>query len=82
MTTSTFLDEDICRIIESALPGPVGGGVTPSSRLRADLDVDSIALMSIVFLLEEHTGVDVLDHVEDVIEAEHVSDLIAIVRRG
>jgi hypothetical protein len=82
VTSSSTLDEGICRIIGSAVPGPAGKSVTPSMRLRGDLDIDSIGLMSIVFLLEEETGVDVLDRVDDVIGAEYVSDIIEIVRQG
>ncbi|HYI62227.1 MAG TPA: acyl carrier protein [Acidimicrobiales bacterium] len=80
--TSSTLDEGVCRIIGSAIPGAAARGVTPSMRLRGDLDIDSIGLMSIVFLLEEETGIDVLDRVDDVIGAEYVSDIIEIVRQA
>lgn len=75
-------DEAICRIIESALPDELPrGGITATMDLR-DLGVDSLGLMSIVFLLEEHTGVDTFGYVQEFIEAERVSDIINIMRQG
>jgi acyl carrier protein len=50
--------------------------------LRADLGIDSVGLMSIVFLLDEQAGVDAFSHVQAFISAEYVSDIITIVRQG
>ena len=50
--------------------------------LQGDLGVDSVGLMSIVFLIEEQTGIDAFDYVQDFISAEYVSDIIAIVQQG
>jgi acyl carrier protein len=58
------------------------GGVTPSMNLRSDLGIDSLALMSIVFVLEEQAGIDSFSHVQRFISAEHVSDIIDIVRQS
>jgi acyl carrier protein len=82
MSTGAITDDAICRIIESALPKVGKGGVSSSMSLQADLGVDSIGLMSIVFLLEEKTGIDAFDHVQQFIGARYVSDLITIVRQG
>lgn len=82
MSTGTLTDEAICQIIEGALPRVAKGGVSSSMRLQADLGVDSIGLMSIVFLLEEKTGIDAFDHVQEFIGAHYVSDIIAIVRKS
>jgi len=78
--TGTITDATICRIIAGAVPR--AGSITPSMSLQADLGVDSVGLMSIVFLLEEHTGIDAFEYVQEFIAAEYVCDLIAIVRRG
>ena len=82
MSMVTLTDDAICRIIESALPIATKGGISSSMSLQADLGVDSIGLMSIVFVLEEKTGVDAFNHVQEFIAARYVSDIIAIVRRS
>ena len=80
---SPVTDEGICRIIGSVLPkSTVRGGVTPAMNLRGDLGIDSVGLMSIVFVLEEKTGIDAFSHVQEFISAEHVSDIIDIVRQS
>jgi len=50
--------------------------------LHRDLGVDSVGLMSIVYLIEEHTGLDTFSMVDDFVSAEHVSDILALVRQG
>lgn len=82
MTLTTISDEAICRIVGSASPRAGKTGVTPAMSLQGDLGVDSVGLMSIVFLLEEQTGLDAFEYVQDFIAAEYVSDIITIVRRG
>lgn len=80
---STVTDKGICQIIAEVLPkAAVKGGVSPAMDLRGDLGVDSVALMSIVFVIEEKLGFDAFSHVQEFIEAERVSDIIDIVRRG
>lgn len=72
-------DDRICRIIGSAVPGGVKS-VRPSMDLRRDLGIDSVGLMSIVYVLEEQTGLDAFAHVEEFVRATSVADIIAIVR--
>lgn len=50
--------------------------------LHRDLGVDSVGLMSIVYLIEEHTGIDTFSRVDAFVSAQHVSDIIEIVRQG
>jgi hypothetical protein len=50
--------------------------------LRADLGIDSIGLMSVVFMLEEEAGIDAFSHVQQFIGAEYVADIIKIVRQA
>jgi acyl carrier protein len=81
--TAPVSDEAICRIIGSAIPRSAAkNGVTPAMSLRGDLGIDSIGLMSIVFVLEEQVGIDAFSHVQQFISAERVSDIIEIVRQG
>jgi acyl carrier protein len=78
---SRTAEETVCLVIGQALPGAAIGTVTPSMDLRGDLGVDSVGLMSIVFLLEEETGIDAFALAEDFVAAERVDDIVAIVRR-
>jgi acyl carrier protein len=81
--SKTITEEAVCQTIGSVLPKSAAkGGVTPGMDLRADLGVDSIGLMSIVFVLEEQFGIDAFSHVQEFISAERVSDIIDIVRQG
>jgi acyl carrier protein len=83
MSSAQITDEAVCEIIASVLPKSAAkGGVTASMSLRSDLGVDSVALMSIVFVLEEQAGIDAFNHVERFISAERVSDIIDIVRES
>jgi acyl carrier protein len=83
MKKTQVTDETICQLIGSTLPKSARKRpVMPSMDLRGDLGVDSIGLMSIVFLLEQEAGVDVFSHVQEFISAERVSDIIDIVRQS
>jgi acyl carrier protein len=75
-------DGRICQIIGSAVSPGTSREVLPAMHLHRDLGVDSVGLMSIVYLIEEHTGIDTFSRVEDFVSAQHVSDIIAIVRQG
>ena len=50
MRASAVTDEAICRIVATAC---ATSGVTPEMSLRGDLGIDSLGLMSVVFLLDE-----------------------------
>ncbi|MEO3787442.1 phosphopantetheine-binding protein [Actinocorallia sp. B10E7] len=76
-------DERVCELIGSVLPrASAKGGIKPSMSLRSDLGVDSVGLMSIVFVLEEQAGIDAFGYVDRFVKAEYVSDIIDIVREG
>ncbi|MCD0453405.1 acyl carrier protein [Actinocorallia sp. API 0066] len=76
-------DDGLCALIATVLPRAAArGGVKPSMSLRADLGVDSVGLMSIVFVLEEQVGIDAFGNVDRFVSAEYVSDIIKIVREG
>ena len=83
MSNATVTEETVCKIIASVLPrSSVKGGVTPSMSLRGDLGIDSVGLMSIVFVLEDQAGVDTMNHLEEFIAAEYVRDIVAVVLDG
>ncbi|WP_069768144.1 MULTISPECIES: acyl carrier protein [unclassified Streptomyces] len=76
-------DDEICRLIASVLAKKAAkNGVSPEMSLRADLGVDSLTLMSMVFVLEEKTGIDAFGRVEQFVGAESVADIIKIVRES
>jgi acyl carrier protein len=80
---SALTDEAVCRLIGTAVAGAgAKSSITPEMSLRADLGVDSMGLMSLVFMLEEKTGIDVFSHVQEFISAEYVSDIIKIVQHS
>ncbi|HEV2377244.1 MAG TPA: acyl carrier protein [Streptosporangiaceae bacterium] len=79
----TMTDEAICRLIGTVVGRAAGkSGVTAGMSLRSDLGLDSIGLMSVVFMLEEQTGIDAFSHVQEFVGAEYVSDIITIVRQA
>lgn len=83
MSGNVVTDETVCRIVASVLPADVTkAGVAPGMDLRADLGMDSVGLMSVVFLLEEEVGIDAFAYVQEFIEAQRVADLIQIVRKA
>ncbi|GLZ51893.1 acyl carrier protein [Actinomycetospora sp. NBRC 106378] len=76
-------ESTVCSIIASVLPrASVQGGVEPSMSLQGDLGLDSVGLMSLIFVLEEQTGVDTMSCLERLIEAEYVRDVVDIVCHG
>ncbi|WP_058041424.1 acyl carrier protein [Streptomyces roseifaciens] len=76
-------DDEICRIIASAIAQKAAKkGVSPEMSLRGDLGVDSLTLVSIVFVLGEKTGIDAFGRVEEFVRAESVADIIKVVRQS
>lgn len=83
MNKEPVTDEAICQVIGSVIPKAAAkSGIAPSMKLRTDLGIDSLMLMSIVFVLEEKLGVDAFSRVEQFVSAEYVSDIIKIVRQS
>jgi acyl carrier protein len=78
--STTVTAEAVCSIIAGTLPPATAkGGVTPSMSLRGDLGIDSMGLMSLVFVLEEQTGIDAMSCLDRFIAAESVADIVAVV---
>lgn len=83
MSGVPLTEETVCKLIGSVLPkSATKRGVAPSMNLRSDLGVDSVGLMSIVFVLEEQAGIDAFSHLDRFIQAQQVSDIIDIVRQS
>jgi acyl carrier protein len=80
--SGVLTDTKICSIIGSAIAHEDKDHIVPSMDLRRDLGVDSVGLMSIVYVLEEQTGMDAFSHVDEFIGAEQVADIIEIVRQS
>jgi acyl carrier protein len=74
--------EEVYRIIGSATGDRSRCPITPSTDLRRDLGLDSIGLMSIVYLLEDKTGFEAFDFIDDFIAAETVEDILVILRES
>jgi len=73
-------DAKVCDVISRAI-GVSPAVVLPSTSLRGELELDSVGLLSIAFILQEQIKIDAFDHARDFIEAETVSDIIGVVRR-
>lgn len=82
MSAVPLPSEEVYRIIESATGRRSRSSITPATDLRRDLGVDSVGLMSIVYLLEEKTGFDAFDYIDDFIAAETVEDILDILRQS
>jgi acyl carrier protein len=82
MSAIPLPSDEVYRIIDSATGGRSRSPITPSADLRRDLGVDSVGLMSIVYLLEEETGFDAFDYIDDFIAAETVEDILDILRQS
>jgi hypothetical protein len=82
MKKRSITDRMICQIISTAITHGKEEDIVPSMDLRRDLGIDSVGLMSIVYVLEEHTGMDAFRYIDEFIGAEYISDIIEIVRQS
>lgn len=81
MSGGVVADKAVHTIIASVLPpSATAAGIAPGMDLRSDLGLDSVGLMSIVFLLEEELGIDAFGQVQEFIDAQTVADIVQIVR--
>lgn len=74
MTTLQKVGEIIVKVKRNAI---AASAIKPESRLREDLDLDSIALVEAVVLLEEAFKVNVSQ--QDVVLLKTVADVVAYV---
>lgn len=70
-------------IIKSLVPRKIKNSVSINSRLREDLGLDSMKLISLAMNLEEKTGIDLIKSSDeiDLINIITVSDVLAIVNK-
>ena len=68
-------------LLDTSFPGRSNGAITPNTDLVADLDVDSMAMASLIFSIDEEFAVGT-DHLGDlIVNCRTVGDLISAVER-
>ncbi len=71
----------VLSLLEASFPGRGTGPVTPDTDLVADLDADSMAMVSLIFAIDEAFPVGT-DHLgELVVNCRTAGDLISAVER-
>ncbi len=75
-------DADICTLIAKSLDQSNRSAVTPASDLRKELELDSLGLLTVAFILEEELGIELMSSPDCWTEARSIADIIAIVRRA
>lgn len=71
------VQEEVLAVLEQKF-GIKRENVTLQSRLREDMDLDSIDLFDIMGILEDKTGVSI--HVADFLKAETLGDFLSILK--
>lgn len=72
--------DDFPRLIETIVPDPrVLKDITFSSDIRADLGLDSLGLLNLVFNIEAEYGIDLMLFLEAVANTNTVGDIIDVV---
>jgi acyl carrier protein len=72
----------VCGVVQAAFWREAGRKIeiVPALDFRRELDIDSIALLGLIFALEERLGVDLMQHAERLADATLVSHLIDVAR--
>jgi acyl carrier protein len=66
-------------LFRQAVKKPLVGQVRPEARLQADLDLDSLGVLSTVLAAEQKLGISLFPLPPDVGEIRTVGDVIALV---
>ena len=78
--TSEEIEATVCKLIGDVLPqSSRAGPITTAMRLREQLGMDSVALFSIVFSLEQRLHIDLSASIQALVDAVYVVDLVEIV---
>jgi acyl carrier protein len=73
--------ERVTKIIRRSLPKRAAAmALTPELKLRADLNIDSMGLMSIAFRVEEEFGIDVASHAEAMGRIQTIGDVVQFIQ--
>lgn len=71
----------IISLLETAFPGRKPGKITRDTDLVADLDADSMAMVSLIFAIDEEFGVGTDQLGELVVNCRTAGDLISATER-
>lgn len=71
----------IISLLETAFPGRKPGAITRDTDLVADLDADSMAMVSLIFAIDEEFGVGTDQLGELVVNCRTAGDLISATER-
>lgn len=72
-------EQKIFALAKQILPGAAGKNLTRDSDLQADLNADSLSLVSLVFAIEEEFGFESTELGSLVTESRTLGDLVAAV---
>ena len=80
MSARVITDAAICQLVAQASTARDRRAVTPDMSLKSDLAIDSIGLITMVYLLEEELKIDLAKVSYQFASAKLVSDVIDIVK--
>jgi acyl carrier protein len=75
------IENYIVGLLTASFPGRSGGPITPHTDLVADLDADSMAMVSLIFAIDEEFGIGTDQLGDLVLNCRTVGDLIAATER-
>jgi acyl carrier protein len=79
--TKLSVENYIFSLLNSSFPGRSNGAITRNTDLIADLDADSMAMVSLIFSIDEEFAVGT-DHLGDlVLNCRTVGDLVSATER-
>lgn len=74
-------EDQVTRVLlEFADRAPAGGALPPTTSLRRDLAIESLALVSVMVRIGEELGVDLADANVELVGVETVGDVMALAR--
>lgn len=83
MSSPSDIDPRLLSLVEAAIPEAIRGvPIAPDSSLNADLGLDSLALVTLLFRLEQEFGIDLLSIGGDMAELRTVRHLSILTARA
>ncbi|NQZ08392.1 MAG: hypothetical protein HRT35_14645 [Algicola sp.] len=75
--------EDLCELIARVAPEPIEReDITAATRFIEDLAMDSITLVALMFLCEEHFNIDVASQAEKIAELSTLGKTIEFIQQA
>jgi acyl carrier protein len=71
----------VISLLNSSFPGRSTGPITPNTDLVADLDADSMAMVSLIFAIDEEFSIGTDQLGELIVDCRTAGDLISAVER-